>query len=82
MGPVICDAWSGRLARTKFDDFWPEWDGILTDPTRRFLRRSRRGLPANHAVRKPLSVIEANLEQFDILLLAPARFHPDAPADA
>jgi hypothetical protein len=48
-GVVICDACSGPGTPTfrpvrafwpdlKFDDSSPEWDGILTDPTRRFLR--------------------------------------------
>ena len=38
-GPVICDACSwAPWPDLKFDDSSPEWDGILTYPTRRFLR--------------------------------------------
>src|ERR1700731_1264106 len=38
-GVVICDACGGRLGPiSNLNDSSPEWDGILTDPTRRFLR--------------------------------------------
>jgi hypothetical protein len=38
-GLVICDACDGApWANLEFDDSSPERDGVLTDPTRRFLR--------------------------------------------
>jgi hypothetical protein len=40
-GSVICDACGGRTwLNLKFDASSPEWDGILIDPTRQFLRSS------------------------------------------